>query len=193
MSSIDRSNYINVEMICAANMYEIFINRITQKDDGKLSNLSDISLNFLEKYVSDSNRVFLDLLVANISMLLPILMDEYLDKANTEELFNKYSEFFKERKSDYSYFKNKNQKNVYETRYRQNLGESVNQSLTKFRNALEHGLYDITYDTKDAYIRYKYKKDKDNFVYKKVPLSVVISIISEMFDFNYKSSLYKNF
>lgn len=185
MAPVDRSNYINREMMCAATMYEMFINTITQNDDGTLSNLGDISLNYLEYVASDSSRVFLDLLVANISMLLPILMDEYLEKDNIEVLFNKYGEFFKERKSDYSYFKNKNQKNVYETRYRQNLGESVNQSLTKFRNALEHGLYDITYDTKDAYIRYKYKKDKDNFVYKKVPLSVVISIISEMVDFNY--------
>ena len=125
MAPVDRSNYINREMMCAATMYEMFINTITQNDDGTLSNLGDISLNYLEYVASDSSRVFLDLLVANISMLLPILMDEYLEKDNIEVLFNKYGEFFKERKSDYSYFKNKNQKNVYETRHRQNLGESV--------------------------------------------------------------------
>lgn len=185
MASVDRSNYINVEMICAANMYEIFINRITQKDDGKLSNLDDISLNFLEKYVSDSNRVFLDLLVANISMLLPILMDEYLEKVNTEELFSKYGEFFKRRESDYSYSKSRSGNILYEIEDNNNVRKAVNQSLTKFRHALEHGIYEITYDNEDAYVIYKYMKGKNNFVYKKVPLSVVISIISEMFDFNY--------
>lgn len=186
MASVDRSNYINVEMICAATMYETFINRIIQSDDGKLSNLDDISLNFLERYASDTNKVFLDLLVANISMLLPILMDEYLEKGNIEQLFSKYGEFFIKRESDYSYSKSRSGRNVlYEIEDNSNVRKAVNQSLNKFRIALEHGIYEITYDNEDAYIIYKYAKSKDNFVYKKVPLSVVISIISEMVDFNY--------
>lgn len=186
MASVDRSNYINVEMICAATMYETFINRIIQSYDGKLSNLDDISLNFLERYASDTNKVFLDLLVANISMLLPILMDEYLEKGNIEQLFSKYGEFFIKRESDYSYSKSRSGRNVlYEIEDNSNVRKAVNQSLNKFRIALEHGIYEITYDNEDAYIIYKYAKSKDNFVYKKVPLSVVISIISEMVDFNY--------
>lgn len=185
MASVDRSNYINFEMICAATMYEMFINRIIQSDDGKLSNLDDISLNFLERYASDTNKVFLDLLVANISMLLPILMDEYLEKGNTEELFSKYGEFFKRRESDYSYLKSRRGNILYEIEDNNNVRKAVNQSLNNFRIALEHGIYEITYDNEDAYIIYKYAKSKDNFVYKKVPLSVVISIISEMVDFNY--------
>lgn len=186
MASVDRSNYINGEMICAATMYETFINKIIQNDDGKLSNLDDISLNFLERYASDTNKIFLDLLVANISMLLPILMDEYLEKGNPEELFSKYGEFFKKRESDYSYSKSRSGRNVlYEIEDNSNVRKAVNQSLAKFRHALEHGIYEITYDNEDAYIIYKYEKSKNSFVYKKVPLSVVISIIREMVDFNY--------
>ena len=69
MAPVDRSNYINREMMCAATMYEMFINTITQNDDGTLSNLGDISLNYLEYVASDSSRVFLDLLVAKEEML----------------------------------------------------------------------------------------------------------------------------
>lgn len=176
-------NFINTRMIAASILYNNFINRIHQNDDGSFSNNVDLTLNSVEKYDIRSNQIFLDLIVANLSLLMPIFLKEYLKKVNKEDAIKRYPDSFKKCTENYQY--KTTRKGNFELDSVSD--KTFKEAMVGLRNALEHGLYDVTYDNDDGYINFRYKRGKE-FIYKRIPVTDLVSMCGDMFAISLSSS-----
>lgn len=169
---------INKKMIDAAAYYHSGIHNLDSEIATSMSWVKDIIDNQEFMFISENcpiNTLF-DLLIGNVVLLLPTIFDNYFETVKSDmRWFDFFNEFKINYDKDYNRIENAN---------------SVKDELSKFRNALEHGLYDVIYEDNEAYFLYRYIKGKD-FRYKKISLKTILRLADDALKFNINSSATK--
>ena len=133
---------INKKMIDAAAYYHSGIHNLDSEIATSMSWVKDIIDNQEFMFISENcpiNTLF-DLLIGNVVLLLPTIFDNYFETVKSDmRWFDFFNEFKINYDKDYNRIENAN---------------SVKDELSKFRNALEHGLYDVIYEDNEAYFLY---------------------------------------
>ncbi len=166
---------INADMINASSYYRSGIRNLDTENYVDSYYVSDMvnSLEFLFISKNCPDKTIFDLLVGNIVLLLPIVFDNYSKHVKSNlRLFNSYTSFSNNYNEEYT---------------NSSRAESVKDELDKFRNALQHGLYDIEYENGEPYLKYRYH-NRNSFIYKKIALNELLRFTNDALKYSYNSS-----